>query len=308
MNNPVSLFRKYVTKIKGRIKRAILKNKYGNIGDLYSSVPSRVEQMMLAFNYKEYLQNGFPLPDFRDVGFRANSQTDEDGILLYIFSILGTTNKKVIEMCAGDGIECNSANLLIKHGWNGVLVDGNSKKLDRGRYFYQTCKDTVVHPPNLVCAWIDCENVNELIDGAGFSGDVDLFSLDMDGVDYWIWDALKVVSPRVMVVEYQSMWGANRSVTVPYSKEFSRTNLNPDYFGASLSAFNCLANKKGYRLVGCNTLCFNAFFVRNDVACPFPTIPVRDCFFHHRLSKEHLDDYSARMKNYPWVEIDEKHV
>jgi hypothetical protein len=303
MNTLANLFRKYIPKIKGRIQRATLKARYGNIGDLYSSVPNQADQILLAFKYKEYLKNGFPLPDFRDIGFRVNSQTDEDGILLYIFSLLGTTNKKVIEMCAGDGIECNSANLLIKHGWNGLLVDGNPKKLNRGRYFYQTCKDTIVHPPQLICSWIERENVNELIEKTGFSGEVDLFSLDMDGVDYWVWEALATVSPRVMVVEYQSMWGADKSVTVPYSREFSRTKLNPEYFGASLAAFNCLANKMGYRLVGCNTLCFNAFFVRNDVPCPLPTVRVSDCFFHHRLSAKHFEEYSTQMKNYPWIDI-----
>jgi hypothetical protein len=175
--------------------------------------------------------------------------------------------------------------------------------LERGRYFYENCKDTLICPPRLVCSWIERENVNELILKEGFSGEIDLFSLDMDGMDYWIWDALTAVSPRVVVLEYQSLWGADRSVTLPYVKGFTRTKFNADYFGASLLAFSRLADKKGYRLVGCNTLCFNAFFVRNDLPFPLPTISVRDCFFHHKLPKEQFDDYSARMTDYSWVEI-----
>lgn len=283
------------------MKRISTRAKY--FTSFYPSVPNKADQILLAFKYREYQQKGLPLPDFRDIGFRANSQTDEDGILLYIFSLSGTTNRKVVEICAGNGIECNSANLVIRHGWNGLLVDGNPKKLNRGRYFYKTCKDTAVHPPELVCDWIEPDNVNTIIEEAGFSGEIDLFSLDMDGVDYWVWDALEVVTPRVAVLEYQSLWGADRSVTLPYTKGFHRMKLDPQYWGSSLSALNHLATRKGYRLVGCNTLCFNAFFVRKDLPCPLPTIPVGDCFFHPGLSKERLDDYSARMKNYPWVEI-----
>ena len=75
-------------------------------------------------------------------------------------------------------------------------------------------------PPTLVHAWITAENVNELIKKNGISGEVDLLSIDMDGVDFWIWKAITCIIPRVVVLEYNNRWGADQSVTVPYVSDF----------------------------------------------------------------------------------------
>jgi hypothetical protein len=57
------------------------------------------------------------LPSMKDVGFRKYSQFEEDGILLYIFSLIPPINRTCVEICAGKGSECNTANLMINHGW-----------------------------------------------------------------------------------------------------------------------------------------------------------------------------------------------
>lgn len=126
-------------------------------------------------------------------------QNGEEGILLYIFSLIGTTNKKVVEISAGDRTECNAANLIINHGWYGLLIDGNKKLIERGIKFYSKCKDTASCPPFLKHAWITKENVNEIIKQEGFEGEIDLFSLDLDGIDYWLLKELSVVNHRVIV-------------------------------------------------------------------------------------------------------------
>jgi len=84
---------------------------------------SQSVQLLLRQKYRDLLDNHLALPELTDTEFRCFSQNGEDGILLYIFSILGTTNKRVVEIGAGDGIECNSANLIINHGWQGLLFD-----------------------------------------------------------------------------------------------------------------------------------------------------------------------------------------
>jgi hypothetical protein len=66
-----------------------------------------------------------PPPLLDNVGFKAYSQFEEDGILLYIFSLIGFTNRKVVEICCGTGNECNTANLIIHHACHGLLLDGN---------------------------------------------------------------------------------------------------------------------------------------------------------------------------------------
>ena len=87
-----------------------------------SSATSQAVQMLLHREYRVLLNNRLPPPELTDTEFRCFSQNGEDGILLYIFSILGTTNRRVVEISAGDGIECNSANLIINHGWHGLSV------------------------------------------------------------------------------------------------------------------------------------------------------------------------------------------
>ena len=129
-------------------------------------------------------------------------------------------------------------------------------------------------------SWITRENVNDLLKQHGFEGAVDLLSLDLDGVDYWIWDAIEVIRPRVVIAEIQCLWGADRAVTVPYSDSFQAPVLDhfKIYCGASLPAFVKLARKKGYRLVGVQRLGFNAVFVANGLGEDLlPEVDVTAC-------------------------------
>lgn len=233
-------------------------------------------QIHLQMMYRFMASSGNTLPKITEVGFKVYSQSDEDGILLFIFSLIGTTNKKCVEICAGNGIESNTANLIINHGWKGLLVDGNPSLVDQGRYFYSKHQATYVSPPKFLQAWITRNNVNQVIRDAGFTGEIDLLSFDMDGMDYWIWQALDVIRPRVVILEYNNLLGSDRSVTVPYQDQFNAynyptTNGMANYFGASLPAMVKLSAQKGYRLVGWNRYAYNAFFVRNDLENPHLT-------------------------------------
>jgi hypothetical protein len=241
-------------------------------------------QLVLAQGYRQALRQGDPLPGFDQVAFRTFSQTQEDGILWFLFSILGTTNRRCLEICAGDGIECNTANLIINHGWRGLLVDGSRQNIQRGQDFYARFSESRVDPPRLLQAWITSENVNDIVAAHCGVGDIDLLSLDLDGMDYWIWKSLSCVRPRVVVAEYESSLGPELSLTRPYQPDFTGIRLNgwpPG--GASLSALVALGREKSYRLVGCNPLCFNAFFLRNDIGADlFPEVSASSCF-HHEL-------------------------
>lgn len=256
-------------------------------------------QILLSLKYKELRERGGPFLAFEDVEFRAFSQNGEDGILLYIFSLIGTVNKMVVEICAGDGIECNAANLLINHGWGGLLFDGNEQAINNGRAFYSTCQDTFIHPPKFVHAWVTSENINSLIVDNNVVGEIDLLSIDLDGMDYWIWRAIECINPRVVVVEYQDAWGPEKAVTVTYEPEFKPHTIG--YAGASLKAFVKLASEKGYRLVGCQRYGFNAFFVRHGLGDDIlPAVPTATCFSHPR----HQRDINTQLLNsYEWIEV-----
>ena len=124
-----------------------------------------------------------PLP-INQVGWRAFSQFDEDGILLYIFSISGSTNHLAVEIgadCESDFFafpESNITNLLVNHHWQGLIVDASSRNIKKLQRFFRNCRNTTYKPPVLLQALVNRQNINRLIKKAGFSGEIDLFSLE----------------------------------------------------------------------------------------------------------------------------------
>ena len=264
-----------------------------------------VEQIALSLSYKEMYQNSSSPLAFKDVGFRTYSQNEEDGILLYIFSLIGTTNKKCVEICAGDGIECNVANLIINHRFIGLLVDGQINNINRAKQFYFRHPDTRYWPPVISCNWVTVQNVNEIIVGNGFEGEIDLLSLDIDGIDYYLWKEISCILPRVVVLEFNHLWGPDVSVTVPYADDFQAefTEYGSDYAGASLLAFVKLAKEKGYRLVGTNAIATNAFFVREDITHSWlPEIEPSICFNHPR-AQFGIKYRLPKVKDKQWIEV-----
>jgi hypothetical protein len=175
---------------------------------------------------------------------RIYSQNGEDGILQYIFHKIGATNKFFVEVGAGDGIQCNTR-FLKRLGWEGLQIDAYEQG-DIKKHFVST------------------ENVETILKRYKVPFDLDLLSIDIDGNDYWIWQAIVSYKPRVVMIEYNAMLGDKKSLVMPYNK---RHNWNgSDYFGASLSALARLAKKKGYVLVGTNKTGVNAFFVERSLA------------------------------------------
>lgn len=260
---------------------------------------SQETQVLLALHYKDLVRRNIrPLPTFDEVGFRCHSQSEEDGVLLYIFALIGTTNKVSVEMCASRGIRCSTTNLIVNHGWHGVLFEGDRKKVEKGRRFFSRLRDVRLSRPPFIHAWITAENVNELLENAGVSGAIDLFSLDIDGMDYWVWKALDSIEPRVVVCEVHTGLGPIKSLTVPYDPNF--TNTIPGFLGASLPAMAKLASQKGYRLVGASRSGLNAFFVRNGIGEDvLPSISISACWQHPNAQ----DGMTHSLEGLPWVEV-----
>jgi hypothetical protein len=213
--------------------------------------------------------------------FRLWSQNEEDGILLALFEHAGVTDRRFVEIGSGQS-GGNSAFLAYECGWSGVMIDIVPEAID-------TLRRRFSHNPGVigVAAAVSAENVNRLLSDHGFTGEVDLLSLDIDSYDYWVLEALTVVSPRVLVVEYNARLGPERALTVPRDQPLDGT---PDaYFGASLAAFDKLARRKGYRLVVCDPMGVNAFFLRNDVAPQVPAVPVAQAY-RQAIDRWSLDD------------------
>ena len=108
---------------------------------------SQGTQALLSLHYKELASRGVPLPELNSTEFRCLSQNGKDGLLVYMFSLVRTTNRKAVEICAGDGVECNIANIVINHGWEGLMFDGDKDSIQRGKEFVARCQDIFCDPP-----------------------------------------------------------------------------------------------------------------------------------------------------------------
>ena len=195
------------------------------------------------------------------------SQFGEDGLLLYFFDKIGAPNKSFIEFGIEDGTECCAANLAINFGWKGLYLEGDPKQAEKACNFYHEKHHIDPDHVKIKSHFITRENVNEFFTKYDYTGEIDLLSIDIDGVDYWIWDAIECVQPRLVLAEYNAVLGRDRALTVPYSPSFDRYDHEETgvYFGMSLKAANKMAEKKGYVLVGCESSGANSFFVRKDL-------------------------------------------
>jgi hypothetical protein len=241
------------------------------------------------------------LPTFAEAGFRKYSQFEEDGILLYLFSLVSPINRTCVEICAGNGRECMTANLIINHGWWGHLFDGNKRNVSAANRFFATCRDTFFDPPSLNQAWVTAENVNELIARSGATGPIDLLCLDIDGMDYWVWNAITVIDPQVVVCETHNLIPPDKALTVPYDPNF--VFESEDYRGASLAAMCRLGQQKGYRLVGTHRYGFNAFFMKDGVGERyFPAVTPAACM-KDPVTQQLLRDKWPKIQGLRWLEV-----
>jgi hypothetical protein len=152
----------------------------------------------------------------------------------------------------------------MKDNWRGVVVNGGTKHQTMLRRTGLAWR----HSIDAVSAFVTAENIDSVIAGTGVSGEIGLLSIDVDGMDYWLWDAVSSVSPWIVVIEHQSAFGPDLAVTVPYDPSFDASRAHPSwqYAGASLRALHRLGASRGYRLVGVESSGLNAFFVRDDIA------------------------------------------
>jgi hypothetical protein len=198
-------------------------------------------------------------------GWKAFSQGDEDGILAEIFGRVGVRHHTFVEIGAGSGLENNTVYLL-QQGWRGLWVEAGKRNSRRiAADFEQPLASGQL---KLAAVAATAENVNALVAEAQLAGEIDLLSVDVDGVDLYIWEALEAVTPRVVVIEYNGAFRPPVRWRIPYAASF-RWDGRSTYYGASLCALNDLAERKGYLLVGCSLCGANAFFVRRELAAAF---------------------------------------
>ena len=209
------------------------------------------------------------IESLQDVEFSVSSQWGEDGIIDWLIERAGIPARlhSFIEFGVQSYRVSNTRFLLQLRNWRGLIMDDGpeallSVKADGLYWKYDlTAKQ----------AFITRDNINDLIASAGFSGEVGLLSIDVDGNDYWVWEAITAINPVVFVCEYNAVFGDVQPISIPYDPGFSRAQAHFShlYFGASIAALRSLAARKGYRFVGTNLAANDAFFVREDYAQRF---------------------------------------
>lgn len=189
--------------------------------------------------------------------YKVFSEGNEDGMLHEIFARIGLESRQFVEIGVGDGLECNTA-FLLTQGWKGTWIDCSAKAVEKARGHFSG------YPVDIANEAVTPANVNAILAAKVPTKSCDLLSIDVDSYDYYIWEAITTLCPRVVVVEYNASFPPFVRQTIEYAPN-SQPSVGTNYFGASLGALVELGKWKGYSLVGCSLTGVNAFFVRNDL-------------------------------------------
>lgn len=220
------------------------------------------QMMLLGKLHVERIKNIQTYHGVSDVEFKVFSQWGQDGIIQYLINKIPMKNKVFVEFGVENYRESNTRFLMMNNNWSGLVIDGSQENIDfiksEGLYWK--------YDINAVKSFITKDNINELIKNNLPGHDVDLLSIDIDGNDYWVWDAIDCIQPSIVICEYNSVFGNEAKITIPYQEDFYRTKAHHSnlYFGASLKALISLADKKGYVFFGANSAGNDSFFIRKD--------------------------------------------
>jgi hypothetical protein len=248
------------------ISEPILKQLQALLSGQFTSVGAQLDHQLMLQGRALAVQNAqrSPLSTLQEAEFKVFSQYGEDGILQYLILEAGITREEqiFIEFGVQNYLESNTRFLLQNDHWKGLIIDGSAAYMEsvrRSELYWR-------HDITALAAWIDRDNINDLFLESGFRGEIGILSIDIDGNDYWVWERIEAVNPVIVVVEWNSVFGPDHAVSIPYAPSFDRATAHYSclYWGASMAAFEYLADRKGYALLGSNKVGNNLFFVRRD--------------------------------------------
>jgi hypothetical protein len=253
--------------IKKVVKFLRLLQSYNQRLDIMQQSLGRIESRQLNLVNKE---------DFENHEFKVYSQSGEDGIIQFLIKSIKLTNKTFIEFGVEDYLESNTRFLAVNDYWAGLIIDGDPLNIDfiKNDPIYWRCNIKAE------CSFITKDNINEIFQSNGMNGDIGILSVDIDGNDYWVLDAINSINPAIIIAEYNSFFGSDRQVTIPYNESFVRTSAHYSkiYYGASIAALTTLVNKRGYKLVASNKSGNNIFFVREDLMGDLKEITIKEAY------------------------------
>ena len=244
--------------------------------DLIQEALGRIESRQLA---------GTAGRDPRDFEFKVYSQWGEDGIIDHLVANASITSRSFVEFGVESYTEANTLFLLKHRHWRGLIIDGSPEHMEsvrRGNVYWR-------HDLSVEASFITRGNIDDIIRRNGFAGELGLLSVDIDGNDYWVWQAIGCCRPCIVVSEYNSLFGPAAMISTPYRADFRRTVAHPSnmYYGASISALTHLAAQRGYTLVAGNSAGNNVFFVRNDCLGPLKPQTVEQAYVKAGFRESH---------------------
>lgn len=195
-----------------------------------------------------------------DVEFSVFSQFGDDGIIQYLIKQIKPFNDFFIEFGVENYLESNTRFLLQNNNWSGFVIDGSQQNIDfiKQQEFYWK------HDLKAIASFITAENINDLLKEV--PAEIGLLHIDIDGNDYWVWKSINITKADIVIMEYNSVFGYERAITVPYDAGFVRQEKHYSYLyaGASILTLCDLAEEKGYYFIGCNSAGNNAYFINKD--------------------------------------------
>lgn len=264
------------------------------------------ERVLLALGRIETRLTTAQSADLRASEFRIFSQNGEDGVLQHLLSKIPVKQKYFVEFGTQDYRESNTRFLAQKDHWAGTILDAGDEHL---QYLYQRSflgYDRDITPLRV---FITAENINLLLDQAKVPAELGLLSVDIDGNDYWVLKSITQgrLKPSILVAEYNSLFGSELCLSVPYDPAFERFQAHASglYWGASLPALARLADGWGYALVHCESRGANAFFVRRELLSGLKELSVTEAYVRCQIPSPGGDaELRQRIANLPLVDTE----
>jgi hypothetical protein len=230
--------------------------------------------------------------------YKITSQNNEDGIIEYIFNKI-PNNKSFFEI-GFEYYESNTLN-LIKNNWSGVLLDQSraesllTKKLLN--YFYPKNDISIVNER------ITKDNINNIINKNKKNNEIDFFSLDVDGNDYWILKNINLTNIKCICLEFNHWIDKSLKKSIPYNENFQY--MDDGFFGASLLAFHDLLKEKKFDLIAIDSSGTNAFFVERSFSSSFKILdPIKSFKFGpYQYTENKKKDIMSKVQNHKFKDV-----
>ena len=199
-----------------------------------------------------------------EIEFKVFSQFGDDGIIQFLINRINfdESNKSFVEFGVENYQESNTRFLLFNNNWSGLIIDAspmNISEIKKSHYYWK-------YDLEAISSFVTKKNINNILEKSKIDKKIGLLSIDVDGNDYWIWESINYVDPILVVIEFNSNFGFDEKISVPYKEDFMRTKEHHSnlYWGTSLAALKFLGKKKGYEFICTNSAGNNAYFVKES--------------------------------------------